>query len=219
VTKTKEPQTRYHAAFELDPSGQWLVELDEIPQVHSFGRTLGKAREHLLDALALWLGEPAAAIGGRVDFRPPDLPAPAREAVHMAMAGRAAADAAARVAAALTAEASLELVNGARLSMRDAADVLGLSHQRIQQLVTAGPPDIPRRVAPPRSATRELEESLRALLPGGSTEDVGGLAAVLSLALGVLRTESQSAAAASPDGTRAPSLQFGDTSDERGGGR
>jgi predicted RNase H-like HicB family nuclease len=189
VTKTKETRTRYHATFELDPSGQWLVEVDEIPQVHSFGRTLGKAREHLLDALALWLGEPSAAISDRVAFRPPTLPAPIRETVELAMAGRAVADAASRVAAELTAQASYDLVNGVRLSMRDAADVLGLSHQRIQQLVAGGPPDRARRGAPPSNATAALEASFREFLPRGSTEGAGKLAAVLALALGVLRAQ------------------------------
>jgi predicted RNase H-like HicB family nuclease len=191
MTKTKETQPRYHATFELDPSGQWLVELDEIPQVHSFGRTLGKAREYLLDALSLWLGEPVEGIGDRVVFRDPELPSHVQETVDMAVAGRAIADAAARVAADLRARASLELVNDARLSMRDAADILGLSHQRIQQIVAAGQPVNPRRSAPPGDAIEALATSLREFLPGGSKEDLGGLAAVLALALGVLWVQSR----------------------------
>ena len=58
MTKELKVATRYHAAFTLDESGMWLAQIDEIPQVHTFGRTLGKAREYVVDALALWLDVP-----------------------------------------------------------------------------------------------------------------------------------------------------------------
>jgi predicted RNase H-like HicB family nuclease len=191
MTKTKQPQTQYHATFELDPSGQWLVELDEIPEVHTFGRTLGKAREYLLDALALWLDEPVEAVKHLVEFGKPTLPIDIQKTVDMALAGREIADAATQTAAALTAQASVELVTGARLSMRDAADVLGLSHQRVQQLVAGSHVVDPHRADLSGPAVDSLAKSLRQFLPGGSKEDLGALATLVAFALGVAWTRSK----------------------------
>ena len=44
----------FTAVFERDDDGYWLVELREEPRVHTYGRTLAKAREHIFDATALW---------------------------------------------------------------------------------------------------------------------------------------------------------------------
>jgi predicted RNase H-like HicB family nuclease len=48
-------KTKQHTAEYRLEDGNWLVEIAEIPQVHTFGRTLPIAREHIRDALALWL--------------------------------------------------------------------------------------------------------------------------------------------------------------------
>ena len=42
------------AVFHRDDEGYWLVELVEEPRIHTYGRTLAKAREHIADAAALW---------------------------------------------------------------------------------------------------------------------------------------------------------------------
>jgi predicted RNase H-like HicB family nuclease/predicted HTH domain antitoxin len=137
MTKTKALKDTYHAIFELDPSGQWLVELEEIPEVHTYGRTLGKAREYVVDALALWLNAPTEKVKDRIEFRTPALPKHVLETVQRALAERQIAQDATKVAAELIADASVALVEEGHLSMRDAADILGLSHQRVQQLVAA----------------------------------------------------------------------------------
>jgi predicted RNase H-like HicB family nuclease len=192
VTKTTaNDTTTYHARFELDPSGQWLVELEELPQVHTFGRTLGKAREYLLDALALWLDEPVQRVVTRVEFRPPPLPTDVEQAVWMARAEREIAEAASRVATDLNTKASVALVDAAHLSLRDAADILGLSHQRVQQLVAAGRPAKPTAPDPIGDAIENLARSVREYLPGGSKEDLGAVAAALALALGVALMQSR----------------------------
>jgi|HubBroStandDraft_4_1064222.scaffolds.fasta_scaffold56619_2 predicted RNase H-like HicB family nuclease len=191
MTKSKETTVKYHAKFELDPSGHWLVELEEIPQVHSFGRTLGKAREYLLDALALWLGEPVDKLACQVVFRSPTLPSHVQETVDMAIAERQIAEAATRVAADLTAKASAGLVQDAHLSMRDAADILGLSHQRVQQLLAVGQTPTQRTPDPIADMIDGLSKSLREYLPGGSKEDLGALAAAVAIALGVVWIQSK----------------------------
>lgn len=45
---------RYTARYRFE-DGDWNVEVDEIPQVHTFAKTLAKAQAHTRDALALWL--------------------------------------------------------------------------------------------------------------------------------------------------------------------
>lgn len=45
---------RYTARYRF-ADGDWIVEVDEIPQVHTFAKTLAKAQVHIRDALALWL--------------------------------------------------------------------------------------------------------------------------------------------------------------------
>ncbi|MGH9046284.1 MAG: type II toxin-antitoxin system HicB family antitoxin [Acidimicrobiales bacterium] len=172
-TITTPATTKYHATFTLDPSGQWLVELDELSQVHTFGRTLGKAREYLLDALALWLNEPVATVKDRVIFRPPALPEEIERTVEMALAEREIAEAATRVAAELTQQASIQLVTDARMSMRDAADILGLSHQRVQQLVANPERPQPPQVDPLSELVDKIAKAVREFLPGGSKEEVG----------------------------------------------
>jgi predicted RNase H-like HicB family nuclease len=181
--KTTPITTKYHATFTLDASGQWLVEVDELPQVHSFGRTLGKAREYLLDALALWLDEPVATVKGLVAFRPPALPEEVERTVDMALAEREIAEAATRVAAQLTQRASIQLVTDARMSMRDAADILGLSHQRVQQLVADPERPQPGQFDPLSELVDTIAKTIREYLPGGSKEEVGLVIALTGAAL------------------------------------
>lgn len=45
---------KYTARYTFE-NGDWIVEIDQVPQVHSFGRTLVRARENIRDALALWV--------------------------------------------------------------------------------------------------------------------------------------------------------------------
>ena len=70
-------------------------------------------------------------------FRTPQLPAPVLEALGNAETARTEADTATARAAEAKAAAAAALVRDAKLSMRDAAEILGVSHQRVQQLLSA----------------------------------------------------------------------------------
>jgi predicted RNase H-like HicB family nuclease len=122
------------AVFQRDDEGYWLVELAEEPRVHTYGRTLAKAREHIIDATALWFEVAPEELDIVEDIR---LPEPVKATLELARREREHAQAAQEAAAGATREAARALVKDGRLSVRDAADVLGLSHQRVQQLLAS----------------------------------------------------------------------------------
>jgi predicted RNase H-like HicB family nuclease len=126
-----DPNT-WTAVFKRDPAGMWLVELVEEPRVHTYGRTLAKARANIADAAALWFEIDVGEVRLVEDI---GLPARVGANVKRARQGRQRADVAQAKAAADTRSAAHALVRDAHLSVRDAADVLGLSYQRVQQLV------------------------------------------------------------------------------------
>jgi len=122
------------AVFDRDDDGYWLVELEEEPRVHTYGRTLAKAREHIVDATALWFEVAPEDLNLVEDVR---LPARVKATLELARKEREHAQVAQEAAAGATREAARALVKDGRLSVRDAADVLGLSHQRVQQLLAS----------------------------------------------------------------------------------
>jgi predicted RNase H-like HicB family nuclease len=142
-------EATYHARFVLGED-TWLAEIVEIPEVHTFGRTLGKAREYLVDALALWLDEPIEDVRKRLEFGIPELPEEIREAAQLAVGARELAECISKEAAELMTAGASALVVDAHLSIRDAADILGLSHQRVHQIL----PDADKAVA----AAAEIRE-------------------------------------------------------------
>lgn len=190
MTKTQLVDTRYHATFELDKSSVWIAQIEEIPQVHTFGRTLGKAREYLLDALALWLDVSIEIVKGLVDIRPIMLPAEVQSAVDGARAARVISEATAGTAGLLMTDAAFALTKNARLSVRDAAELLGISHQRVQQLVSEGRGSVAITGSGTQGVAQDIARSLKEFLPGGSKEDLGAIAAAIALGVAIAWTQS-----------------------------
>lgn len=127
----------YYATLELDPrSGQWMADIEDLP-VHTWGRTLARVKGYAYEALAVHLDVDAADDGIHLVFRKPNLPAGVLKAIEDAEAARGEADTAAARATQARAAAAQALVGEAHLSMRDAAEVLGVSHQRVQQLLAS----------------------------------------------------------------------------------
>lgn len=122
----------YTAVFERGRDDYWEVELVEEPGVHTFGRTLAKARAHIRDATALWFELDEDAFELIEDVR---LPKAIKASLAKARRERERAEAASATALRTTREAAEALVRTGHLSVRDAAELLGLSHQRVQQLV------------------------------------------------------------------------------------
>lgn len=192
MTKTQMMATRYHATFELDESGNWIAQVTEFPQVHTFGRTLGKAREYLVDALALWLELPIDSLRGSIEFQPVTLPASVQNIVYEANAAKAMADAATEAVGELMSAAALALTADARLSLRDAAELLGVSHQRVQQLVTqAKLENAPALGSGIQGVAQDIARSLKEFLPGGSKENLGALAFGVTVGFTIAWAQSQ----------------------------
>jgi predicted RNase H-like HicB family nuclease len=121
----------YMAVYERDPeSDAWLVHIKGIAGCQTYGRSLRQAEDRIREALALWLDRDAAGLTITPEW-PPDLTRVASEVTQ----ARSVASAAAQRATAMMVTAARRLERMG-LSRRDAADILGISHQRVQQLLS-----------------------------------------------------------------------------------
>jgi predicted RNase H-like HicB family nuclease len=123
---------RYLVTYERDEGGWWIAELHGVPGVNSDGRTVADARRRVREALSLAIGDAAADRAELVDDV--KLPATLKRAVRRAVATRTKADKLQATAQEATRTLVKELTRRYGLSVRDAADLLGVSHQRVQQL-------------------------------------------------------------------------------------
>ena len=135
--------TVYVADVKRDDAGNWIASVPALRGVHTHARTLAGLRRYLQDAIALWIEVGRVDAGERdpVDARDTidielrlKLPTEVRRAAEAARRSRERATAAEHDAAQATRAAARALVR-AGLSRRDAADVLRLSHQRVDQLL------------------------------------------------------------------------------------
>jgi predicted RNase H-like HicB family nuclease len=128
---------RFRAVFEPNPNGWWTVSLPDVDGCISEGKSLSEARKQIRGALAV-CGDVlpnAESIAEDVeldeDIR---LPKGAATAVTEALTARERADKAELTARRATREA-IELLTALGLSRRDVGELLGMSGQRVQQLV------------------------------------------------------------------------------------
>jgi len=95
------------AVFRRDDEGYWLAELVEEPRVHAYGRTLAKARQHIVDASSLWFEVPPGEVEVVEDI---NLPRTVKARLDRAKTEREHAQAAQEAAASATREAAQALV-------------------------------------------------------------------------------------------------------------
>ena len=121
----------YHVAYERDESGWWVASVREVRGCHTQGRTVDEARRRIREAMDLFVANARSA--KLVDDV--KLPATAAKAVRASATLRRRADREDRRAA-LAARRAVRLLRGGKLKMsaRDAARLLGVSHQRVHQL-------------------------------------------------------------------------------------
>ena len=117
---------------ERDENGAWLASIPAIRGCHTHGRTLEQARSRLREALGLWIDRPDEAVIDETVRLPVNL----KTAVERSRRTRERAERQRENAQEETRVAAEALVEEG-VSLRDAGELLGLSHQRIQQLVSA----------------------------------------------------------------------------------
>jgi len=136
---TMSEQKTYTANYGHD-GRVWVVTYDE-PDVSTWARTLRKAREHSRELLAAILGfesvEALANAGIVIEDRI-SLPAGLSDEAAELRAARAQLDELARELAKRT-DHDVHILVDAGLPMRDIADALGVSHQRVAQIAGAEP--------------------------------------------------------------------------------
>ena len=109
----------------------WAIRIEELPGVFTQVRRLDQAEAMARDAVAQMLGVPGTTF--EVDVQPV-VPADLRRLVAEVRTARSRSEQASEAAATATRTAAEELVRRG-LTMREAGVLLGLSHQRIAQLV------------------------------------------------------------------------------------
>lgn len=131
----EEIMSSYHVKYERDESGWWVASVRELRGCHTQGRTVDEARRRIREAMDLFVNDARSA--KLIDDV--KLPVTAAKAIRLYTTLRKRADQEDRRAA-IAARRAVRLLQGGKLKMsaRDAARVLGISHQRVHQLAHEG---------------------------------------------------------------------------------
>lgn len=122
----------YTAVYDLDTDEDvWNVRIKGVTGCQTYGRSLRQAQRRIREALALWLDVAPAELNIREQF-----PGALAAVTYDVIRARAAAERAGAKAQQQTVEA-VKALTELGLSRRDAAELLGLSHQRVHQLLAA----------------------------------------------------------------------------------
>jgi predicted RNase H-like HicB family nuclease len=116
--------------FEKDAGHWWIVHVPAVPGCHTQGRTIEQATRRISEALELFDVDPKKV---RM-VRRFELPKEALKAVERTAEARKRAEAEQVHAQSVVREAARRLAK-LGVSLRDAGELLGLSHQRVQQLL------------------------------------------------------------------------------------
>ena len=125
----------YTVRYERDGDGWWVATVPDVQGCHTQGKSIAQARKRIREALALSVDISGKAADALELIDNVQLPTKLAKAVEAHEAAVEAAenhaaelqDKRAKVAKALTAQG---------LSVRDVGEVLGISFQRVQQLVS-----------------------------------------------------------------------------------
>ena len=128
MTRTKN----FVAVYEHDADDNvWLVHIKDVEGCQTYGRTIRQAGSRIREALAAWLDrEPDTLV------ITPEMPRDIAVLASAVSQARMEAEQAGTTAQESTVTAVKQLTDMG-LSRRDAADLLGISHQRVQQLLAS----------------------------------------------------------------------------------
>ena len=121
----------YRVLYERDETGAWIAHAVDIRGCHTYGSTIAQARSRIREALSLFVDDADSALL----VEEIHLPAAARAAVRRSERARTRLETSRAEAGEATAQAARTLVEELHLGLRDAGELLGLSHQRIQQII------------------------------------------------------------------------------------
>jgi predicted RNase H-like HicB family nuclease len=123
----------YRVVIERDETGAWIAHVRGVRGCHTYGRTLDQVRRRIREALSLWVDD-AETAELMEEIR---LPSDARQAIQRSSAARTRAEHGRENAQRATSAAAELLVARLGLGVRDAGELLGLSYQRVQQLLSS----------------------------------------------------------------------------------
>ena len=122
----------YTAIYDYDADDNaWNVRVKGLTGCQTYGRSIRQAQSRIREALGLWLDTTPAQLLIRDQF-----PAALASVADDVVRARGAAERAGAKAHRQTIEA-VKALTDLGLSRRDAAELLGLSHQRVHQLLEA----------------------------------------------------------------------------------
>lgn len=121
----------YVVSFERDEAGWWVASVSGVAGCHTQGRSIDQARTRIRDALELAIGDVS---GVRLKEKV-ELPRKVKQVLARREAAQRDLEEQEKRTRELTRRAVQTLVDELELSVRDAGELLGLSHQRVQQLV------------------------------------------------------------------------------------
>ncbi len=136
MSRRKVAGKRLTVVFELGEQSGWVASVKEVPGCHTQGRSVRHARTRIREALSLWIGDRSAGVAEFEEHFP--LPPNVRRMLRRLAELEAQLDGLREVestVAALRRRAVCCLVGEEGFSYRDAAEVLGISHSRVEQLL------------------------------------------------------------------------------------
>ncbi len=122
---------KYTVKYARDEEGWWVASVRGIVGCHTQGRTIEQSRKRIREALELFIDDvdKVKLVDEIV------LPAHAKTLINNVQANRKRAQEEADKLQKTAAEAARVLTQDVGVSIRDAGEILGLSHQRVHQLL------------------------------------------------------------------------------------
>ena len=124
----------YSVTYERGEDGYWTASVKEVAGCHTQGRSLEQAQSRIREALSLFVEDAESAELVSFYKLPKDVGSALRRAVSIRRKAEALESAAAKQLTEVVAQ-----LRANNVSVRDASAMLGLSHQRIQQIAHQKP--------------------------------------------------------------------------------
>ncbi len=131
LVRTVRSKTNYQVTVEREP-GFWIVRVPEIPEVVTQARRMADVKENAREAIAVWTDKPVEDIDVTVTVVVPPV---VQTALDEAQRLQKEASERLERAGTATREAARWLTKELGLTLREAAEILGVSFQRVAQLV------------------------------------------------------------------------------------